>query len=123
LTAEELTTVRNHPNLGTQLVGPLDISPLIKVIIRHHHERYDGKGNPDGLAGEAIPLFARIVMIADAYDAMISDRPYRKALSSRDALQELQRCAGSQFDPLLIDLFLEALSREPSGRPSGFTIM
>ena len=123
LTVEELTMVRNHPHLGSRLVGPLDISPMIKVIIRHHHERFDGKGYPDGLAGEAIPLSARIVMIADAYDAMISDRPYRRALSSKDALQELRRCAGSQFDPLLVDLFLEILGRESSGRPACLTII
>ena len=118
LTDQELKMVKNHPHLGTQLVGPLDISPMIKVIIRNHHERYDGKGYPDELAGEAIPLSARIVMIADAYDAMISNRPYRKALSSNEALQELQRCAGSQFDPLLVDVFLEALGRETSGPSS-----
>ena len=118
LTGQEMKMVKNHTHLGTQLVGPLDISPMIKVIIRNHHERYDGKGYPDELAGEAIPLSARIVMIADAYDAMISDRPYRKALSSNEALQELQSCAGSQFDPLLVDVFLEALGREASSPSS-----
>ena len=123
LTEEEFSMVRNHPHLGAQLVGPLDISPMIKVIIRHHHERYDGKGYPDGLAGEAIPLSARIVMIADAYDAMISDRPYRKALSKVDAQQEIRRCEGTQFDPLLVDVFIEALCREPSGRPSSLSFM
>ncbi len=117
LTEEEFAMVKKHPHLGTQLVCPLDISPMIKLIIRHHHERYDGKGYPDGLAGESIPLSARIVMIADAYDAMTSDRPYRKALSSNDTLQELQRCTGTQFDPLLVDVIIEALGREPSGRP------
>jgi len=118
LTDQEMEMVKNHTQLGIQLVGPLDISPMIKVIIRNHHERYDGKGYPDRLTGEGIPLSARIVMIADAYDAMISNRPYRKALSNKNALQELQQCAGSQFDPLLVDVFLDALNREPTSRPS-----
>ena len=110
LSDNEMNVVKNHTLLGIQLVGPLDISPMSKVIIRNHHERYDGSGYPDGLAGESIPLSARIVMIADAYDAMISDRPYRKALSPEDAMTELDKCAGSQFDASLVDVFLESLS-------------
>jgi HD-GYP domain-containing protein (c-di-GMP phosphodiesterase class II) len=75
-------------------------------LIRHHHERWDGKGYPDGLAGEDIPLGARIIAVADSYDAMTSDRPYRKALPHDVAMIELQRGAGSQFDPAVVHAFV-----------------
>jgi HD-GYP domain-containing protein (c-di-GMP phosphodiesterase class II) len=74
--------------------------------IRHHHERWDGDGYPDGLAGEQIPLGARIIAVADAFDAMTSDRPYRAALSRTAALEEVKRCAGAQFDPQVVEAFL-----------------
>jgi HD-GYP domain-containing protein (c-di-GMP phosphodiesterase class II) len=74
--------------------------------VLHHHERWDGCGYPHGLAGEAIPVEARILAVADAYDAMTSDRPYRPAMSHADAIRELERCAGTQFDPALAEVFL-----------------
>jgi len=75
-------------------------------IIRHHHERYDGKGYPMGLKGEDIPFLSRIITLADAFDAMTSDRPYRKALPYSVALQEIKRCRGTQFDPGIVDVFI-----------------
>ncbi len=85
------------------------LKPIIPFV-RADHERWDGKGYPDGLAGEAIPLIARIVAVVDAYDAMTSDRIYRKAPGKEYAIQELKRCAGIQFDPTVVKTFLEVLS-------------
>jgi two-component system, cell cycle response regulator len=78
-------------------------------LVRSSHERYDGKGYPDGLAGKAIPLGARIIAVCDAFDAMVSDRPYRNSLGSAQALAELRRCAGKQFDPEIVEVFGEVL--------------
>jgi HD-GYP domain-containing protein (c-di-GMP phosphodiesterase class II) len=86
-------------------------------IVRHHHERWDGKGYPDGLKGEAIPLGARIIAVADAFDAMTSDRPYRKALSFSTAMQEVTRNAGTQFDPQIVEAFERAMTK-PYPAPS-----
>lgn len=80
-------------------------------ILLHHHENYDGTGYPHGLSGESIPLLARIIRIADSYDAMTSDRPYRRALSSREALAEIEKCSGTMFDPRLAGLFIEVISK------------
>jgi len=83
----------------------------VAEYIRWHHERWDGEGYPDGMAGEAIPLLCRIVAVADAYDAMVSDRPYRRALSREEALEELRDHAGKQFDPRVVEAFLQNLSK------------
>jgi HD-GYP domain-containing protein (c-di-GMP phosphodiesterase class II) len=87
--------------------------------VRASHERWDGAGYPDGLAGEDIPLGARIVAVADAYDAMVADRPYREARSQDEAIAELRRCAGTQFDPEVVEAFIAALhfGRLPRSRP------
>jgi HD-GYP domain-containing protein (c-di-GMP phosphodiesterase class II) len=77
--------------------------------MRHHHERYDGRGYPDGLKGREIPLFGRIISVADTYDAMTSDRSYRKGLSSDIALEEIQTCAGTQFDPMVVEAFFRVV--------------
>jgi len=79
----------------------------ILQMVRHHHERYDGNGYPDGLSGEQIPLGARILAVADTYDAMVSQRPYRSAMSRKEALDEIRRCTGTQFDPVVVTAFLE----------------
>jgi HD-GYP domain-containing protein (c-di-GMP phosphodiesterase class II) len=79
--------------------------------VRSSHEHFDGKGYPDELAGAGIPLGARIIAVCDAYDAMVSDRPYRRAMPREQALQELTRCAGTQFDPAVVDAFVIALAR------------
>ena len=83
--------------------------------VRHHHERYDGSGYPDGLAGEDIPLESRIILVADAFEAMTSDRPYRKAPGHEFAISELRRHAGGQFDPRVVDALCRALDREAVG--------
>src|SRR5712672_815208 len=94
LTAEETEIVRQHPVVGERICAPLKSLRRILPVIRHHHERIDGSGYPDGLRGEQIPLMARILQIADIYDALITDRPYRDALSSEQALETLNREAG-----------------------------
>jgi len=110
LTSEEWELVRQHPGISAEIVRPLFDSELV-ASVRHHHERFDGKGYPDGLAGEAIPLVARAMCVVDCYDAMSCRRPYRPALSYRQCLAELRRCAGTQFDPEMVAAFLRALRR------------
>ena len=85
--------------------------PEITAMIRHHHERLDGRGYPDGLAGEDIPLGARIIAVSDAFDAMVADRPYCAGIPADEALAELRRCAGGQFDPAVVTAVLAALDR------------
>jgi HD-GYP domain-containing protein (c-di-GMP phosphodiesterase class II) len=85
-----------------------EMHPVVPLIL-HHHEAYDGSGYPDGLSGEQIPLLSRILAVADTYDAMTSDRPYRRALSKTDAVDELRKCAGTSFDPKVVEIFLQIL--------------
>jgi len=109
---QELRRIRRHPVIGERILGPLlRTHPRILAAVRWHHERFDGSGFPDGLGGEEIPLEARIVAVADAYDAMTSERPYRPALPVRRAVLELRRCSGSQFDPTCVAAFLRLLER------------
>jgi diguanylate cyclase (GGDEF)-like protein len=105
LTESEWQTLRNHPVWGAEMVG--SIASLAETVpaIRHHHERWDGAGYPDGLAGERIPLFARIIAVVDAFDAMITARPYRREKSVAAALAEISAHAGSQFDPVIAQAF------------------
>jgi len=110
LTSEEWELVRQHPGISAEIVRPLFDAELVEGV-RHHHERFDGKGYPDGLAGEAIPLVARAMCVVDCYDAMSCERPYRHALSYRQCLAELRRCSGTQFDPEMVAAFLQALRR------------
>ncbi|MGH7307477.1 MAG: HD domain-containing phosphohydrolase [Candidatus Rokuibacteriota bacterium] len=112
LTAEEFAIMKDHVEVGYRILKPLCFLEREALAVRHHHERYDGTGYPDGLAGEAIPLIARIVSTADAFDAMTSDRPYRQALSFDVALAEIKRGSGTQFDPATAEAFL----RIPRGR-------
>ena len=107
LTAEEWHVMRRHPIISAQIVAPLEFFDQGAVILRHHHERYDGSGYPDGLRGETIPLGARIVAVADVYDALTSDRPYRQRLSHADAVRHLQEQADQTLDGRLVQLFLE----------------
>jgi HD-GYP domain-containing protein (c-di-GMP phosphodiesterase class II) len=104
--------VRRHPIVGADLVSSLPAYVLCATFIRHHHERWDGLGYPDGLRGEEIPLGARMIAVADGFDAMTSPRPHRAALSVPAALSELQRGAGSQWDPELVAAFVEMLTSE-----------
>jgi putative nucleotidyltransferase with HDIG domain len=105
----ELQMARRHPEMGVELVAPIGLSPRVTSVIRHHHEFFDGTGYPDGLKGEAIPLLARIVSLAEVFDAMVSDRPYRKALSLSEATKELKRCSGTQFDQKLVDILIKLI--------------
>jgi HD-GYP domain-containing protein (c-di-GMP phosphodiesterase class II) len=107
LTLEELAEIRRHPKAGAQLVLHLRRFRGALPCILFHHERWDGGGYPAGLRGHGIPIEARIVAIADAFDAMISPRPYRPALTHEHALDEVERGAGTQFDPLAAELFVE----------------
>ncbi|MCI0527412.1 MAG: response regulator [Nitrospira sp.] len=109
LTHDDFEVMRRHPLLGCEMISQIEFLRPIVPFIRADHERWDGKGYPDGLAGEAIPLIARIVAVVDAYDAMTSDRIYRKAPGREYAIQELQRCAGTQFDPTVVKTFLKIL--------------
>jgi diguanylate cyclase (GGDEF)-like protein len=108
LTEAERLVLERHPQIGYRMLESLGVDPVAEWVL-HHHERWDGAGYPDGVYGEAIPLGARIIFVADAYDAMTSDRVYRRRLTVEDALLELQRCAGTQFDPDVVAAFAEEL--------------
>jgi len=110
LTPEEWEIMRRHPVTGAQIVAPLEFFDEGAVILRHHHERLDGSGYPDGLRGEMIPLGARIVAVADVYDALTSDRPYRPGLSHGEALERLLAEAGRTLDERLTTLCVEILA-------------
>jgi putative nucleotidyltransferase with HDIG domain len=106
LTPEEWVQMKLHPVVGAQIVEKMEFLTGAIDIVRHHHESWDGKGYPDGLAGENIPLTARIVTVADSFDAMTTDRPYRKALTIAEALRRIEEGAGVQFDPRLAKVFV-----------------
>jgi diguanylate cyclase (GGDEF)-like protein/putative nucleotidyltransferase with HDIG domain len=108
LSDSERLVLERHPQIGFHMLESLGVEPVAEWVL-HHHERWDGGGYPDGLRGDEIPLGARIIFVADAFDAMTSERVYRRPLSTRDALAELERCAGSQFDPAVVDAFAEEL--------------
>ena len=109
LNEQEWIEMRRHPLIGEAIVEPLRMGKLVAPIVRGHHERWDGRGYPDGLAGLRIPLGARIVGVVDAYDAMVHDRPYRARLSDDEARSQMLSNRGSQFDPEVADVFLEYL--------------
>jgi putative nucleotidyltransferase with HDIG domain len=111
LTEDEWAVMRTHPEVGEQILRPIQSLQAILPIVRHHHERWDGTGYPDKLIGRAIPLGARIVAVCDAYRAMTEDRPYRAALGEVEARKELRLGAGSQFDSECVDALLRALDR------------
>jgi diguanylate cyclase (GGDEF)-like protein len=108
LTEAERLVLERHPQIGFRMLESLGVDPVADWVL-HHHERWDGDGYPDGLPAERIPLGARIIFVADAFDAMTSDRVYRSRLSAHDALDELQRCAGSQFDPEVVAALADEL--------------
>ena len=97
--------LERHPQIGYRMLESLGVDPIADWVL-HHHERWDGLGYPDGLVGDRIPLGARIIFVADAFDAMTSDRLYRAALTREEAVAEVERCAGTQFDPDVVEAFL-----------------
>ena len=109
---EEFALMSRHSEYGSEILSHMKSHRAVVPGVRGHHEKYDGTGYPDRLKGSDIPLVARIICVADAFDAMTSDRPYRKALSSREAFAELKRCRGTQFDPDIVDVFLAANKHE-----------
>ncbi|MBL7081965.1 MAG: HD domain-containing protein [Candidatus Omnitrophica bacterium] len=113
LTPEEFEQIRLHPLKGEAIVKSLSFLKDVSILIRHHHERYDGKGYPDGIQGHSIERGAKILAVADYFDALNSDRPYRKRLSVKEIIEELKRNQGTQFDPQVIDVFLKILQENP----------
>jgi HD-GYP domain-containing protein (c-di-GMP phosphodiesterase class II) len=110
---EEWRIMRMHPELGERILAPIDRLADVRPIIRACHEHYDGSGYPDKLAGDSIPLEARIILCCDAYDAMTTDRPYRKHLSHEEAIRRLKEAAGAQFDPDVVAAFLGRFDAAP----------
>jgi len=113
LTEEEYNEIKLHSLAGAVILKPFHFLDKVVKMVRQHHERYDGKGYPDGLKGDKICLAARIMAVADSFEAMTSDRPYRKRMSKKDAIDELKRYKGSQFDPDIVDVFIKLLAEEP----------
>jgi putative two-component system response regulator len=110
LTSEEWLLIKKHPSVGANIVKPLGFMKREQFIIRHHHERMDGKGYPDGLKGNELDILTKILVVVDSYDAMTSRRNYRKNLSTHEALSELERCSGSQFDPVTVEYFAKSIT-------------
>ena len=119
LTDAEYEIVKRHPADGQVMLERVGgVLAEVGVIVRHHHERWDGRGYPDGIAGEAIPLAARIICVCDAYSAMTTNRPYRAALPVADAVAELERCSSDQFDPDVVIALLRTVAEHPEHRPA-----
>jgi HD-GYP domain-containing protein (c-di-GMP phosphodiesterase class II) len=109
LTVQEFKEIKKHPLIGVDIIRPIHLLHDIVPLIMYHHERWDGKGYPEGLKGEEIPMGARIIALADTYQALISNRPYRKAFPKTEAKDIIKRMAGSQFDPGLVKIFLKII--------------
>jgi putative nucleotidyltransferase with HDIG domain len=109
LTPEERAEIEKHPEWGERILSPIDELAEVRPIVRHCHERWDGAGYPDALAGDAIPLESRIIFVCDAFHAMTTERPYRSALPVEEAMRRLREGAGSQFDPSVVDAFLRLI--------------
>ena len=112
LTEDEIKLIRQHTVKGAEILSPIKQLKEIIPAVKYHQEFYDGSGYPDGLRGEAIPLFAQIIGAADAIDAMSADRPYRKGKSMDTVVEELKRCSGTQFDPTVVESFLRAIQKQ-----------
>ncbi|MBI4978832.1 MAG: HD domain-containing protein [Spirochaetes bacterium] len=107
LTSDEMSIVRKHPAVGESIIAPIAFLSKARHVVRHHHERWDGKGYPDGIAGERIPLLSRIITVADAFDAITSSRPYRRARTHKEAQHEIIQHRGTQFDPVIVDALMK----------------
>lgn len=110
LDPDQMATMRHHPLIGANILRPVAFPWPIAPVVRHHHERFDGSGYPAGLRGEEIPILARVLSVTDAYEAMIADRPYRKSLTADGAVAELRRCAGTHFDPRVVEALVSVLT-------------
>lgn len=117
LTDKEYETMKAHPMLGAEIIKGVDFLSSVVPMIYYHQERYDGKGYPEGLSGEQIPIGARIIAILDTFDAMTSDRPYRKALPMEVAFAELRRCTGTQFDPNIVETLIKIIQEDQQNTP------
>jgi len=122
LTDEEFLEMKLHPNKTFEILQEFPIFNKMAINAKFHHERFDGRGYPEGLKGEAIPFFARIILIADTFDAMTSTRPYRKGLPIEVAFAELREFAGSQFDPMVVEKFISSMTKEQIKNESTFTL-
>jgi putative nucleotidyltransferase with HDIG domain len=119
LTDAEWALIKRHPVDGQEMLERVGgVLADVGLIVRHHHERWDGGGYPDRIAGEAIPLAARIICACDAYSAMTTNRSYRPAMPVADAIAELQRCAGTQFDPAVVDALVAIVAQRPERQPA-----
>lgn len=112
LNNDEFSQIKKHPYIGSSILEHSSVFNDIIPIVKYHHEKYDGRGYPEGLKGNDIPLFARIISLADTFDAMTSNRSYRNALPLDIARAEIEKCSGSQFDPEITKVFLEILDNE-----------
>lgn len=119
LTDEEWALMRKHPEIGENIIKPLAFMKKERFIVRHHHERIDGKGYPDGLLGDELDILTKVITVADSYDAMTSKRSYKANLGLDEAIVELHRCAGSQFDHEVVRVFIEVLQQK---NKSGITV-
>ena len=115
LDREEWALMRCHPRWGAELIATAPGCEMVAEVVLTHHERFDGRGYPDGIAGEAIPLEARIIFVADAFEAMTSDRPYRQARTPGEAVEELRRYSGVQFDPAIVEVLASMVAARDGG--------
>jgi putative nucleotidyltransferase with HDIG domain len=122
LTEDEFLKMKSHPSKSAEILEGFTHFDEVAKFAKHHHERWDGRGYPDGLKGEDIPLFSRIILIADTFDAMTSSRPYRKGLDYEIAYAELEEFSGSQFDPELAPAFIRAMKREVAKNEETFEL-
>ncbi|QJW44841.1 HD-GYP domain-containing protein [bacterium BFN5] len=120
LTDEQFAVIKQHPVIGYSIVNKVKSFSAISDIVRFHHERFDGNGYPDGLKGHKIPLGARIVAVADSYDAMTTPRIYRHCFTPLEAIQEIKRCQGTQFDPAVVECFIALMQKDDLWQPTGF---